>query len=103
MQQLDDNWIDLLTSHASGRFVWIDVRSDSERRHRPAPKGIPHIPIEQLASRVHDECGRRTELVVFGRDDAETVQAERILKGVGYRDVLAFSGGYTALARGFGW
>jgi rhodanese-related sulfurtransferase len=95
MEELDNDWVDILTSHASARFKWVDVRSDETWRKNPS--GAEHIPLHELPIRAREALSRKTELVVFGVDDVETAEAQRILGGLGFRRVVAFRGGFETL------
>jgi rhodanese-related sulfurtransferase len=96
MEELDNDWVDILTGHASARFKWVDVRSDEAWRKKPSG-AHEHIPLHELPTRAREALSRKTELVVFGVDDAETAEAQRILGSLGFRRVIAFSGGFETL------
>lgn len=100
MDQLGPTWIDILTGHAAARFKWIDVRSASEWDKKP-PRypSVSHIPLQLLEARAPVDFSPDAELVVYGRDDAETAEAEELLARLGFKNVLAFHGGFDSVSR----
>lgn len=97
VRELTDGWLDILTGHASARFKWIDVRSAQEWQDQPPPPGIAHIPLEDLPARARDEFKRKDELIVYGSDDSQTAEAEKVLQQLGFKNVDAVKGGFAIL------
>jgi rhodanese-related sulfurtransferase len=81
---------------AAGRIVVLDVRQHSERKTGHIENAI-HIPLPQLASRLH-QLPRGETIVTVCRSGHRSAIAARTLSGAGH-DVLNLRGGMNAWAR----
>jgi hypothetical protein len=91
-------FVDLVTGHASARFKWVDVRPDDERVRAPFEHADAALSVDRLRTNQPLPLRKRSELVVFGSDAAETREATSILERRGY-EVLPAPRGYETLRR----
>jgi rhodanese-related sulfurtransferase len=98
----DDVLDDLLTGHAGNRFRYLDVRSvDSWRRERL--RWSVNIPLERLPEEAAKVYWKKTDLVVYGDDEASTQAAARELQRLGFKKPRTIPGGFEWFKRRGGW
>jgi NADPH-dependent 2,4-dienoyl-CoA reductase/sulfur reductase-like enzyme/rhodanese-related sulfurtransferase len=77
-------------------FILLDVRSRREVEVRPfRDRGVINIPIDELRHRLH-ELGRENEVLIFCQTGVRAYDAERLLRGAGFKDVKFLDGSLTA-------
>ena len=92
----EEVFFDLVTGHASARFVWVDARAaDDLGSGHPA---AVRLPLAELLAGAPIDVPAAAELVVFGSGQADTQQAAEVLARRGYR-VLAAPDGLLGLRR----
>ena len=90
---------DFLKRHADGdRMTLLDVREDWETQVAPVPLAIVHIPMGQIAARLH-ELDPAHDTVVICRSGGRSLQVARFLETRGFASVLNLSGGILAWSR----
>ena len=79
-----------------GDFVLLDVRTHGEVETEPFndPR-VVHIPVQDLRRR-HEELPKDREIITFCRTSVRAYEAERILKGRGFKDVKFLDGSLKA-------
>ena len=80
----------------NGDFVLLDVRThgEVETRAQTEPFNDPrvvHIPVQDLR-RKHEDLPKDREIITFCRTSVRAYEAERILKGRGFKDVKFLDG-----------
>jgi NADPH-dependent 2,4-dienoyl-CoA reductase/sulfur reductase-like enzyme/rhodanese-related sulfurtransferase len=79
-----------------GDFILLDVRTRGEVETEPfIDPRVVHIPVQDLRRR-HEELPKDREIVTFCRTSVRAYEAERILKGRGFRDVKFLDGSLKA-------
>ncbi|GAB62088.1 MAG: dehydrogenase [Candidatus Jettenia sp.] len=79
-------------------FILLDVRTDMEYKSGHI-KGCQYIPLDKLASRTHELDGSK-EIITYCRSGLRAVQAYRILKNAGFKNVKYMDGSILAWAYG---
>jgi NADPH-dependent 2,4-dienoyl-CoA reductase/sulfur reductase-like enzyme/rhodanese-related sulfurtransferase len=80
----------------NGDFILLDVRTHEEVETEPFndPR-VVHIPVQDLRRR-HEELPKDREIITFCRTSVRAYEAERILKGRGFKDVKFLDGSLKA-------
>ena len=77
-------------------FILLDVRSRGEVENHPfTDHRVVNIPLDELRPRI-GELKRDTEIVTFCQTSVRAYEAERLLRGVGFRDVKFLDGSLMA-------
>ena len=77
-------------------FVLLDVRSEEEFREGSlSDRRVVNIPLNELRDR-RDELPRDGEIIIFCRTSVRAYEAQRILEGLGFRDVKFLDGSLKA-------
>jgi rhodanese-related sulfurtransferase len=77
-------------------FLLLDVRSKQEVEEYPfIDHRIVNIPLDELRSRL-DEIGEHKEIITLCRTSVRAYEAERILRGAGFKDVKFLDGSIAA-------
>jgi rhodanese-related sulfurtransferase len=92
LSEFDEGPYDVLTSNAGGRWRWIDVRPDSERKSGPVRNTHAALPLDRLLHGDRLPYDVDASLAVFGQGIDDTARAVEELRRRGYRKVLALSG-----------
>ena len=79
-------------------FILLDVRTEMEYQSGHI-KGSQHIPLDKLASRVH-ELNKSKEIITYCRAGLRAAQAYRILKNAGISNVKYMDGSILAWTYG---
>lgn len=79
-------------------FVLLDVRTDIEYKNGHI-KGCKHIPLDKLASRIHELDGSK-EIITYCRAGLRAAHAYRILKNAGFSKVKYMDGSILAWTYG---
>jgi rhodanese-related sulfurtransferase len=77
-------------------FILLDVRSRDEVESSPfEDRRVVNIPIDELRSRLQ-ELNKEKEIVVFCQTSVRAYDAERTLRGSGFRNVKFLDGSLSA-------
>lgn len=76
----------------------LDVREDWETTLAPAPTGIVHIPMGQIADRL-GELDSARDTVVICRSGGRSAEVARFLAAQGFASVYNLAGGILAWSR----
>jgi len=69
----------------------LDVRSDEEHRREALP-GALHIPLQNLPLTAKAHINTEEEVLVYCHSDSRAIIAEKILAGMGYKNVVVIGG-----------
>ncbi len=69
----------------------LDVRTDEEYRREALP-GALHIPLQNLPLMAKNHINTEEEVLVYCHSDSRAIIAEKILAGMGYKNVVVIGG-----------
>ncbi len=82
---------DFLYNELSASAKLLDVRSHEEYRREALP-GALHIPLQNLPLMAKDHINTEEEILVYCHSSSRAIIAEKILAGMGYKNVVVIGG-----------